>query len=429
MNGWMIQSLQEVAARLRLPEGGAPWADRWDEAMRAAPAEPPAFLRPAAIAEACAAASMDEAQTKAAVATGGRIEGDPALRTLLWYYHYSMFLAVPFVFEATWPPLDDALGADAGMFHMLVVLSGMEHARQIHRGRGIAADVVRMTMSDLAFCLQHEDYTREHGRLGISVRIMSWLCNHCRGSMYRLGRLQFGPSKFAGGLRAYRNLRDGTVVALSEAGIRYRADGQLDGAGGIEDGPRSWVSKLAATKAAVEGNPIHPAGHAVQTRLKLNADTWKCVLADGDPVLDIHIPAGEPMDYDACGVSFHWAKEFFARHYPEQPFAGFCCKSWLLDSQFDTLLPPTSNLVRFQREMYLFPIAGQTSWTVGTVFGLPGTSKTGVDVAKLPRKTSMQRAFAEHLQRGGHFRAGGCFLLMDDLNWGSQFYRRQKLSF
>jgi hypothetical protein len=36
----------------------------------------------------------------------------------------------------------------------------------------------------------------------------------------------------------------------------------------------------------------------------------------------------------------------------------------------------------------------------------------------------LQRAFARHLEVGGHFRGGACFLLKEDLAWGSQVYRR-----
>lgn len=427
MTPWILASLPQIAARLRLPEGGAPWAQQLDEAVTAAPAEAPTWLTPTAITEACQLAGMNESMTAAAVALGRRVQQDAALRTMLWYYHHCMFLAVPYVFEANWPLLNEALGDDAGMFQVLVVLSATEQVQEIHRRRGIPADVTRETLSDLAFCLATEDYTEQHGRWGLSIRIMSWLSNHYRGQTYRLGRLQFVHASFADVLRAYRHRRDGTVVALSEAGVRYRADGQYDGAGGVEDPQGAWTSELVETAEGVEGYPIHPAGYAVHRRVRLASADWAPALARGDGVLDMHIPAGSPMDFDECVQSLRRATEFFPRHFPEQPFVGFDCRSWLLDGQFDQLLPTTSNLVRFQRQMYLFPQPGQTSWVTGVVFGRRGEGTRTFDIAELPRKTTMQRAFAEHLERGGHFRAGGCFLLTDDLAGGLDVYRRQKL--
>jgi len=92
--------------------------------------------------------------------------------------------------------------------------------------------------------------------------------------------------------------------------------------------------------------------------------------------------------------------------------------SWVLDGQFEQLLPATSNLARFQQEVYLFPVKSE---------GVPMLSIFGCkrsDPADLPRRTTMQRAFADHLRRGGHFRGGGCFLMSEDFDWGSQVYRR-----
>jgi hypothetical protein len=142
-------------------------------------------------------------------------------------------------------------------------------------------------------------------------------------------------------------------------------------------------------------------------------------LAPGDPNLDIHIASGSPMDYDQCGESIRWALDFFPRHFPDRPFAGFACWSWILDPQFESLLPASSNLVRFQREVYLYPVGGDSD-VISTVFGYGHTAD---DQPSLPRKTTMQRAFAAHLESGGHFRDGGCFLLKEDVSWGSTYYR------
>jgi hypothetical protein len=113
--------------------------------------------------------------------------------------------------------------------------------------------------------------------------------------------------------------------------------------------------------------------------------------------------------------------DFFPRHFSDRPFVGFTCYSWLLDAQFETLLPSTSNLVRFQKEVYLFPVRGGNGATFEAVFG-----RNMIDITKAPRETTMQRAFARHIEDGGHFRDGGCFLLPSEVSeWGSQFYRSQ----
>jgi hypothetical protein len=114
------------------------------------------------------------------------------------------------------------------------------------------------------------------------------------------------------------------------------------------------------------------------------------------------------------------ALEFFPRHYPDQPFRAFACESWLLDPQLETLLPPTSNLVRFQQQMYLLPIPSDGAEAFTWVFGhIPA------DLRQAPRATRLQRAILDHTLAGGHMHAGGCFLLPEDQRWGKHVYRHQ----
>jgi len=294
--------------------------------------------------------------------------------------------------------------------------------QEFHRGRGIPPDIVCATVLNLKWHLEEGDYQEDHGRWGITPRILGWLLRHWRGSLYRLGRLHLAFGKSRAMLRAFRHRGEGTVVALSEEGIRYRSDGQVDGAGGVTDESGAWTSTFSATDREVVGHPIDPTGCAMQRPIRLRAEEWQQELAPDDPIVEIHIPGGSPMAHEECGESFRMALTFFPKHFPENPFVAFTCNSWILDAQFEKLLPPTSNLVRFQKEMYLFPIKGGTEGTLKTVFGRKMT-----DISRAPRKTTMQRAFARHIESGGHFRAGGCFLLPKDFDWGSQFYRRQSL--
>lgn len=69
----------------------------------------------------------------------------------------------------------------------------------------------------------------------------------------------------------------------------------------------------------------------------------------GDPVIEIHIPAGEPMGIDACKASIAEARRFFEKHFPEYRYRCFTCHSWLLDRTLEALLDGTSNILAFQK--------------------------------------------------------------------------------
>ena len=237
-----------------------------------------------------------------------------------------------------------------------------------------------------------------------------------------MGRLQFVPTPFFGELRAFRHRATGAVVALADAGVRFRRDGQYDGSGGIHDEAGAWTAAADDTDAEFVGCPITPRGRATPRQVRLPKAEWRQELQRDDSVLAIHIPPGAPMAFDACGDSICTAAEFFPKHFPDRPFRAFACGSWVLDVQFEDLLPTTSNLVRFQKEVYLFP-------TVGGTGEMPWQTKlrkprSGETPAKM---TTMQRAFYKHVEKGGRFHGGGCFLFPQDLKWGAQVYRSQRL--
>jgi hypothetical protein len=170
----------------------------------------------------------------------------------------------------------------------------------------------------------------------------------------------------------------------------------------------------------VQGLPIDPRGYALPEPVVLPLDEWTSILEPGDPVFNLHIPTGGPMDVDQCGESLCQAGSFFPKCFPEYHFRAYVCGSWLLDPQFETVLRAESNIVRFLREAYLFPLPDATGrQTFERVFGAPQ-----IDITTAPRDTSLRRAIVEHLERGGVWRSGGGVLFPAEVpQWGRQAYR------
>ena len=318
-----------------------------------------------------------------------------------------------------WPRMDDALGPDCGLLNVLLMLSTVPHMRDTYRRLGIPADVARDTVGDLKRWMESDEPFQRHGKWGITPWIVRWLSRHWEGKIFHLKRLHFTPKDFNGRLRAYRRRGSGEVVAISDAGVRYLADGNAWGPCCGEPAG-TWTSTLEETADSIVGHPIHPAGLARRATMRLPKAEWDLVLAPGDTILGIHIPTGSPMTFDDCGESFRRALEFYPRHFPEVRSKGFDTTSWLLDPRLETLCGADSNIVRNLREFYLYPSANNSNISFfGRVFGW------GVKgLAGLPRRTSLQKAVGGYVDGGGHFHGGSCFLLNEDLDWGSQVYRR-----
>ncbi|MET9894950.1 acyltransferase domain-containing protein [Streptomyces sp. NPDC006465] len=133
-------------------------------------------------------------------------------------------------------------------------------------------------------------------------------------------------------------------------------------------------------------------------------------LGPGDPCLSLHITDFRgPLSPSACDRSLALAREFFARHYPDERHEVAVCNSWLLDPQLKRYLPADSNIIRFQDRFDIDreETSPDDSVPVGFVFGDPE-----IPLDELPRRNSVERAVVDHLRAGGHWYGGrGWFAL------------------
>jgi len=235
-----------------------------------------------------------------------------------------------------WPSLPSELGIQGRCFWVFVFLASVPAIRRWHQERGVADTVSWMTLADLG---RHVGlYRRRNGRTGFDGQF--WLGLHFRGELFALGRLQFLP---------YR-LRTGP------------------------GGPLFWYETDAVERLGAGFRP-------------------------GDPALSVHIPEAGPLTPAACEESFRTAKVFFADHFPDLDYRIVTCTSWLLDEQLARYLPPTSNIVRFQRRFELVPGAQDADDDVFRfVFG-----KVPDSINDVTPRTALESAILRHLRAGAHW--------------------------
>lgn len=404
-----------VAAELGLAPAAVVWAAGWDASEACYPSPLPEVLTELRFAAVCQRTGVSTELREVLLGALPKLTADARLCHLLWHLYRRLFVTPGMLQEdlAAWPPLPATAMPQAELFPAFAYLAGVPDLEARYRARGIPPEVLVATLSDL------ELWIREHrartGRWGLSN--LRWLTNHFSGKLFRLGRLQFqfGTSRYP--YHAWRQGGSGRVQLLADSALRFSADGL--NAGTAADLPLTAPYRLEP--AAVHGLPIDPRGHALPQPVALPLAEWSRALEPDDPVLNLHIPAGSPMDADQCGDSFRQAASFYPTCFPEVSVRAYVCGSWLLDPQLEAALPPESNIVRFLREVYLFPLPDASGrQTLERVFG-----SAEIDLASAPRNTSLRRAVLEHLERGGTWRAGGCVLFPADVPfWGQHVYRR-----
>jgi type II secretory pathway component PulL len=131
------------------------------------------------------------------------------------------------------------------------------------------------------------------------------------------------------------------------------------------------------------------------------------------------------MTHEMCGESIKEAKEFFAKYFPEYNYKALATTSWILDSQFEKLLKPSSNLVLFLKELYLLPtVNANDTQMLDRVFNAKRNEAGELNLSSLPQKSSMQKAIVAHMEKGLFCRNQSCVFFIEDLDWGNNVYRK-----
>ncbi len=411
--------LRDVLSQLAIDEAFDLFQPHWDESIAVRPEGCPIFLQVDSIRQYAALANLPDSALPTLCMAAEHIALSTALSALAW--HCQRLLCHHPDYEIAkirqWPTLDRALGDVSGAFYLLVGLAAIPHMRAAHALRNIPDDVSRASCGrhypeTLARYRQHHD-----GRIGVLPGAIYWLRNYVLGDLYRIGRLEYMIRPFSTRVHVYRHLDTHAVVALAADGSYFDGDGLATTA----DAPQARRADLHRVDGGIRGTPIAPTGYAMASPCTLPLDKWQSVLSPGDPILDVHIPTGGQMTLASCRESMQQAMAFFTRYFPEQPYSAFACGSWILNPQLDRIYRTDSNMVLWQRELYLYPIPSGDRSGLVFVFG-----KDDIDLKAAPRDTSLRRALLDHMQSGGRLIGGGMFFLCEDFDrFGSQHYRSQ----
>ncbi len=390
----------QAAERLSLPDG--PWKEHWQDSEPFRE-ENPFYLQPGYLEEACSFLRMDAEVSGVILAAARQFGQNPAWQRFLCHgrhvlrdaerYGYREFMALP------------AEAGDDGFCYVIAFLSALPEIREMHARRGVPEEITVATLADLERWIRI--YRQWYGRWGFGER--NWLFHPFRGNLFQLGRLQFLLDRFEDDMHLFRSPESGELRLLAPDLARFRPDGQFDGTNGIRaENPET--AYFRETTEAFLGTLISPQSTVTGRQVSLGKQDWRKVLRKGDPALSFHIPASGPMDPGECRESFRRALDFFSRHFPDRPFRAFFSHSWLYDPQLADYLPEQSNIIRFQRMFYLYPLPQTDDRQIfERVF-----SRT-FSFSEMPTpKTTLQKAVLEHVRRGGHWRTSGALLLPED---------------
>lgn len=371
----------------------------------------------------CERIRMPEGVTAALDDVRAEIQASPQMQAIFDAFYEKTALRSEWHRDWAPLPMDPAVveqfGQRASLFYLLAYMAAVPRLEETYRQRGIDTQTMIATLQDIPFyTLQATDV---HGYWRFDQ--FMWIWRHLTCELFRLGRLQFMLLPFNGHITAFRHRDTGAVQVLADPNRILRADGYALGAGDTdewkdpanqEDG---WTPTYEETADGWRGYPVSPYGYALREPVELPRSSWELALQHGDTVLDIHIPRGTTLSAEECRDSFEQAYAFFARYNPDRAIKAAYCHTWFFTPQLQSLLPPSSSIVRFQREFYLYPHPGGPSFLWNFVFG-----EKFPDRATAPRDTSLRRAVLDWLAAGKPLFDLPGIMLHPPQEWGSQPY-------
>ncbi|MEO9180745.1 MAG: acyltransferase domain-containing protein [Acidimicrobiales bacterium] len=131
----------------------------------------------------------------------------------------------------------------------------------------------------------------------------------------------------------------------------------------------------------------------------------------GDASVGIHIPDKTDLSKSALDATFDEARDVIGALWPVHERRIATCQSWMLDSQLEEFLAPSSNILEFQRRFAPLP-----EWIVDDgdivefVFRRPG-----VALRSRPQTTTLERAVVTLIESGRHWRVPPCWTDFDGI--------------
>ena len=330
------------------------------------------------------------------LADAAKIRQSDALSRLAWHCHWMLHIATPELKKQGAPFTFEPCGCT--FFSVIVTAAAMPELRAFYKSRGIPLSILRDSATVIDIWAQ--DYFEKNGRWGVSC---PWINETFSHNLFRLNRLEFQFSAYKSPFRIFKNTTTGDTCALAPAGCEIAADGFFR----QPDQATAFSTTLTETAASITGHPALPNGRLSSQTVTLPFNEWQELFKPGAPMVEVHIPAIAPLTYEACKDSMEQARVFFPKYFPEFNYQGFMTTSWLLDPTLQEMLPPTSNIVRFQSLFHLYPVAGADAWQIRErVFGNPD-----LPMDKVPQKTSLQRIVHDKILAGHRFRGESCYAL------------------
>ena len=293
------------------------------------------------------------------------------------------------------------------LYSFLLLLACVPPSMKMLKKRGIAED----HYINIPYQPMKEQFRKLIEDGDVKVSDFPWDMNFYTCSIFLMDRFLFIPYKFEDDFTMFRNCGTGKVIALRHAGEEFRRDGQVNGINGVYDEKEKFISQWEEKDGIIKANPVNPMGFVERDALSIDTKEWSEALRKGDLLLAMHVPSGPGYTPERLKNSMELALAFYHEYFPELDIKGFWSESWLYDPRLSLVLDnETSNIVKVQRQFFLYPIHEGDGMLRYEVFG-----DWKAEPEKTRLKTSLQKAAADYMSTGARFNTMSMIVLAGDV--------------
>ena len=290
-------------------------------------------------------------------------------------------------------------GSHVDKYMMLPALSmyeTLDHTYNLIKDCNFPEELFNYTMNYSVGVGMVKGYMRRNdGKLGTIN--WSWFQRAVDAKLYRTSLLTLELDRgFTPSATVFQNA-EGEVVTAAHSEIFHR-DGYVLGTPNYEDEKGSFEATLTETDDAWIAYLYGENGLVKNETVVLKKSEWKKIIEPGDPMVDVHIPAGKTLKPELVDASFQEIRDFYAKYFPEKEYKGFIISSWLLSPTVHELLGQKGNIVNFGNRF--IKLTRKDKGTSIFSFVFVQRDVNNVDLESLPENTSLERALKKHYLEG-----------------------------
>lgn len=274
---------------------------------------------------------------------------DEDIIKFMWLYYYFQFETCECYLDNLWAGgLDDVPVPEVceevypGMLKSVVYLAASDH---------LADYLKKKSISERYINDYYENYKRfadmnmvTHNTYGL-CRLAPFVYGYAYPFIVGVGRFRFQITHFKDYCEVYEDEEGKRKIVATPI---YSYNGK-----GLRDEDSKFFPTYEIKKGILKAHLFDSIGRLCMKPVEIDLHKNKKVLSKEDLVATIHIPGGGKLSDEIVDSSLAEAKSVLPKFFDKYDIRAIVCQTWFLDTQLRDILPPKSNMIKFQKRFDL----------------------------------------------------------------------------